>query len=286
MLLNKRSPVTVADFAIQALISLGLQYINNSSSSFRLVAEESAEELRADEVSAQIVTDLVNQFNRHNQKKIYTMNEVLDAIDSGNDDGITPSFWTLDPIDGTLGFIRGDQYVVALAYIGQDGEIDMGLVGAPNLMEGGCIYVAVRDTKTVIYSLDGKIIGHPRCNHQSTAADTLFIESIAHTDNGISEKLRSALGIISNPIKMDSIAKYCCVSNGSVSVYPRIGKNQNIWDHAPGVILVQESGGRVTDARGNKLNWLKGRKLFDNFGVIASNGVLHDDILLALKEIL
>jgi 3'(2'), 5'-bisphosphate nucleotidase len=276
-------------------VSLGLQHLDSESSSpFRLVAEESAEELRKEEASsiAQTVTDLVNQFNTHNKEKVYSVDEVLDAIDSGKDGGVTPSFWTLDPIDGTLGFIRGDQYVVALAFIGKGGEIDMGFVGAPNLVEGGCIYVAVRGGGgTVVYSLSGEVTGHPRCNKEGSTTDALFIESVeaAHTNHALSKALMDALGVVSNPLRMDSMAKYCCVSNGSAAVLPRmprVGKSENIWDHAPGVILVEESGGKVTDAHGNKLNWLKGRKLFDNAGVIATNGVLHGDILSALKVVL
>lgn len=260
-----------------------------------MVAEESAEELRrggAATATAQIVTDLVNLFNTHNKQKVYSVDEVLDAIDSGSDGGVTPSFWTLDPIDGTLGFIRGDQYVVALAYIGKDGDIDMGFVGAPNLVEGGCIYVAVRGGGgTVVHSLEGEVLSHPRCNKGSSTTDALFIESVeaTHTNHALSKALMDTLGVVSSPLRMDSMAKYCCVSNGSAAILPRmprVGKSENIWDHAPGVILVQESGGKVTDAHGNELNWLKGRKLFDNSGVIATNGVLHSDILSALKAVL
>ena len=45
-------------------------------------------------------------------------------------------FWTLDPIDGTKGFLRGDQYVVALALVVK-GEVQIGALACPNL--GGWI---------------------------------------------------------------------------------------------------------------------------------------------------
>ena len=59
--------------------------------------------------------------------------------------------WTLDPIDGTKGFLRGGQYAVCLALI-VDGQVVLGVIGCPNLPvksaepDGprGCIFVAVK----------------------------------------------------------------------------------------------------------------------------------------------
>jgi 3'(2'), 5'-bisphosphate nucleotidase len=41
-------------------------------------------------------------------------------------------FWTLDPIDGTLGFLRREQYAVCLALV-VDGDVAVGVLGCPNL---------------------------------------------------------------------------------------------------------------------------------------------------------
>ena len=43
---------------------------------------------------------------------------------------VGPSFWTLDPIDGTKGFLRRDQYAIALAYV-VDGVVQLGVLGCP-----------------------------------------------------------------------------------------------------------------------------------------------------------
>lgn len=58
--------------------------------------------------------------------------------------------WTLDPIDGTKGFLRGGQYAVCLALI-VDSKVVLGVIGCPNLprqwndesSERGSIFVAV-----------------------------------------------------------------------------------------------------------------------------------------------
>lgn len=59
--------------------------------------------------------------------------------------------WTLDPIDGTKGFLRGEQYAVCLALI-VDSQVQVGVIGCPNLLhdlngnpeDKGVLFVAVK----------------------------------------------------------------------------------------------------------------------------------------------
>lgn len=58
--------------------------------------------------------------------------QVLEAIGRCNSKGGSMGrFWALDPVDGTLGFVRGDQYAVALSLI-EDGQVILGVLGCPN----------------------------------------------------------------------------------------------------------------------------------------------------------
>ncbi len=60
-----------------------------------------------------------------------TPEEVCGLIDRGS--GEPPrTFWTLDPIDGTKGFLRREQYAVALALV-RDGKVELGVLGCPEL---------------------------------------------------------------------------------------------------------------------------------------------------------
>lgn len=52
---------------------------------------------------------------------------------------------------------------------------------------------------------------------------------------------------------------------------------EHIWDHAAGVIIVEEAGGRVSDMNGKPLDFSKGRTLAENLGVVcAANGVFKE----------
>ena len=54
---------------------------------------------------------------------------------------------------------------------------------------------------------------------------------------------------------------------------------EKIWDHAAGVIILEEAGGIVTDIKGNPLNFSLGKRLEENRGIIATNGQFHDLVL-------
>ena len=49
----------------------------------------------------------------------------------------------------------------------------------------------------------------------------------------------------------------------------------NLWDLAAPKLIVEEAGGRLTD--------LQGEPRADGGSAVASNGVLHDDVLAALR---
>ena len=122
-----RSPVTVADFTAQVIVS---KLLAEQFPDAFLVGEENSAMLRGDdgkETMAQII-----RFAQGFIPEV-TPEGVCDWIDRGMGD--PPSaYWTLDPIDGTKGFLRGDQYAVALAYV-VAGQVQIGVLGCPELEE-------------------------------------------------------------------------------------------------------------------------------------------------------
>jgi 3'(2'), 5'-bisphosphate nucleotidase len=222
--------------------------------------------------------------------------DVCDWIDRG---GSEPEgrFWTLDPIDGTKGFLRGEQYAVALALVEQ-GQVQVGALACPNLPfdlsqeDGprGVIFMAERGRGAEMVPMDG---GEPRRIHVSSLADAAaarFVESVesGHADHDAHQALARALGITRPSLRLDSQAKYGVVARGDAAIYLRLPSprtpdyRERIWDHAAGALIVQEAGGCVTDAFGRELDFGQGRQLANNRGVVVSNGQLHAGILEAL----
>jgi 3'(2'), 5'-bisphosphate nucleotidase len=289
-----RSPVTVADFGAQAVVSHDLMAAFPGDP---LVGEEDSAELREpanaelrDKVVAQVRT-IVPEMGA---------DEVLAAIDHGiYAGGGEGRHWTLDPIDGTKGFLRGDQYAVALALI-EDGEVVLGVLGCPNLPaeasepDGarGCVFVAVKGEGAVMRSLDDDDERPVRVTDVDDPSQASFCESVerAHSAHSESAQVAARLGITVPPFRIDSQCKYAAVARGDASIYLRLPTRKDyeekIWDHAAGVMVIQEAGGRVTDVRGAKLDFSLGRTLRDNSGVVVTNGTLHDRVIDAVMAVL
>lgn len=58
-----------------------------------------------------------------------------------------------------------------------------------------------------------------------------------------------------------------------------------MWDHAAGVVVLQEAGGKVTDQRGKALDFSKGAKLEDNSGIVATSSEIHDQVTNVLTNL-
>lgn len=96
------------------------------------------------------------------------------------------------------------------------------------------------------------------------------------------------LGIAGPSLRLDSQAKYGALSRGDAAVFmrfPPAAYREKIWDHAAGVCIVEEAGGRVTDAAGKPLDFSQGRYLALNLGIVAAPANMHADIIRAIQEV-
>ena len=289
-----RSPVTVADFGSQALIS---HHLAQAFPDIPLVAEEDADFLRTTDGAA--IRDRVVSHVRQ-QASGLSESGVLAAIDrGGHPGGAAWTQWVLDPIDGTKGFLRGDQYAVALALI-EDGALVLGVLGCPNLPieaaapEGpsGCLLTAARGGGSRIRALEGGEANPILVTNVEDPAEASFCESVesGHTSHGHAEQIAARLRVEAPPYRIDSQCKYAAIARGDASIYLRLPTRKDyeekIWDHAAGALIVEEAGGRVTDVRGQPLDFSIGRTLKNNSGVVATNGLLHDRVIAAVRAVL
>lgn len=283
---SDKSPVTVADYGSQAIIcqALAAAFPNDP-----VVGEEDATDLKQPEMA-----DRLQQVTAFIQPHVPTAtpDQVTQWIDHGNG-SVGRRFWTLDPIDGTKGFLRGDQYAIALALI-ENGDLKVGVLGCPALSFGdgpmGLLFTAVRGQGTTMQTLDG---GDPQgvTVVPPGEGDRLrFVESVeaSHGNQAQQEAVAKAAGITQPSVRMDSQAKYGAVAAGEAALYLRLPSpkypdyREKIWDHAAGAIVVEEAGGTVTDMHGKPLDFYSGVKMMDNRGVVVSNGAIHRAVLSAL----
>lgn len=281
-----KSPVTVADYGSQALICKALDAAFPKDA---IVGEEDATDLRSNAEQLKKVTNHVQSLVPD-----ATPEQVADWIDRGNGE-VGPRFWTLDPIDGTKGFLRQDQYAVAIALI-EDNEVKVGVMACPalNLESGeeGTLFVAVRGEGAIMMPISGGTGRSLRVVAADDVENMRFVESVeaSHGDQSRQNAVAKAVGFTAESVRMDSQAKYGIVASGQAALYMRLPSpktpdyRENIWDHAAGAIVVEEAGGRVTDMHGNSLPFGMGKKMVNNQGIVVSNGTIHDTVLKALKD--
>ncbi|MFZ5802412.1 MAG: inositol monophosphatase family protein [Candidatus Omnitrophota bacterium] len=288
------SPVTVGDFAAQALAGKRLR---EKYPDDRLVAEESSAPLRAS--GARETLEQVLTYTRKFAPEADAAS-LLQWIDHGTRKN-SERFWVLDPIDGTKGFIRGDQYAVALALV-EKGQVVLGAVACPRMnapgrevADDGLLVLAVRGGGCWSGGLRScRNFERVRVSDCADPRKMKLLRSVeaGHTHSGRTDLFLKALGVVPEPVLMDSQAKYALLASGAGDVLfyllpaERPDYRMKIWDVAPGAVLVEEAGGRVSDLEGKALDFTTGSRLEKNPGILATNGPLHEPVLDALKKIL
>ena len=288
------SPVTIADFAAQSVINGVISH--NFSKDINMVAEEESANLKDQKIIASILA-FVEGF-----LEITTDSRLRIAIDYGKGNRNPQKFWTLDPIDGTKGFIRGQQYSISLAYI-ENGEIKVGILGCPNLNPDcsgdpeevnarGSLLFAVKGLGAWSTSLDNPFSDcQPVFGNKKIPLEKLRLcESVeaAHSKHSLTKTILKSLNIQNKSIKLDSQVKYAVVARGQGHIYLRVPTSdyykEKIWDHAAGYIIAEEAGLRVSDINGKKLNFSCGDELKNNKGIVCTHKEHHELIIRSIKN--
>ncbi len=284
-----KSPVTIADFASQAIVC---SILNETFPDIPIVGEEESTDLKKDENR-----DLFNKIESflRNSKNLYNRlykKDICKSIDLGCGNPNDNIFWTLDPIDGTKGFLRGEQYAVALALI-KNGEVILGISGCPNLKiendsgNSGFIYFSVKGEGSSQINCETSEIKKIEVTDHIDKSKMRFVQSYEseHGNLKLQMKIAKMLGSAEPPVKLDSQVKYGIVASGNAEIYLRIPNpkhpdyKEKIWDHAAGSIIVEEAGGVVSDINGKPLDFSHGISLLNNTGILATTKKIQKEIL-------
>ncbi|TFY55125.1 hypothetical protein EVJ58_g8442 [Rhodofomes roseus] len=265
---DDKSPVTVGDFAAQAVVNT---ILSRTFPHDPVVGEEDSNDLRADTgVSLR-------------ERVVALANESLTApLQPGEDES-----WGVGPTQQ-----RTTEDLLAAI---DRGNYEGGRSGPPTGTRGA-IFVATRGhgvfqlplAPAVSLATDER---GERLRIPAFTPETLnLLESVekAHAKLSFNEKVARLLGVTRPPTRMDSQAKYAALARGDGGVYLRMpvgtGYKEKIWDHAPGSVLVEEAGGIVSDSRGRPLDFGLGRTLGENFGVVAAGKEVHAKVIEAIQR--
>ena len=279
------SPVTIADFAAQAIVGMHLK------TSF--VGEESTALLETQDDLRKAVLEAVRMYEPSVSESVF-----MESLRLGEGEPQSTGFWTLDPVDGTKGFLRGAHYCLALARI-EHGHPTVGVLGCPRLsarsgqIDGdGALFWALRGQPAYCSDMNedskAEVIQTP---HWTAGSDVLLTESAeaAHSDQDLAPQLLTAAQLVGGPpVRLDSQVKYAVVARGEAQILLRKPKGhyvEKIWDHAAGSLIAEMAGCQVTDLFGQKLDFTHGRRLEKNRGLLVAPSALHPRLLDAFRSL-
>jgi len=190
----------------------------------------------------------------------------------GTEAGDAPTRWYIDPIDGTHNFVRGVPLFGTLLAVERDGELQVGVLSAPALRER---WWARRGGGAWARSAGDDV---PRRIHVSQVAEI----GDAQVLYGSGQEIRASGRAPGFGAMLDAAWRergfgdfwgYALLAEGAAEAMVEVGLSS--WDAAAPTVLVEEAGGRVSD--------FDGRRAIDAGTFVASNGLLHDEVLARLR---
>ncbi|SPQ20666.1 03ee65f5-235a-4656-9d16-459c35188747 [Thermothielavioides terrestris] len=311
------SPVTVADFAIQAFLTRTLRRAFPQDG---FVGEESADQLRQNPKLRSRVLAIVAD-SAGDAALFRDEDDLCDVIDSCT--VLTPAaagprrIWVFDPIDGTKTFIRREQYAINIALLEGARQV-LSVVACPLLSADatapvtdgsvdptgrGCILYAVRGHGAYVRPLLGG--GAPDSQagtrrlprHADAVTSPAGLRSVtcwALLDSGVDEVHKDVAEALRVPFPgcdlLGWVPRWAVMALGAANmtvwVYKKRDRYAKIWDHAGAMLLFEEVGGLVTDVHGKEIDLAAGRKLKANFGFVAAPKSVHHLVLQAVHDTL
>jgi histidinol-phosphatase len=192
----------------------------------------------------------------------------------GEEFGGTTTFtgrqWIIDPIDGTKNFVRGVPVWASLIALLEDGVPSVGVVSAPALQRR---WWAARGQGAFV-AVDG---GGPLRLSVSSVADlgsaSLSFSSLSGwAQRGLRERFTELTDAVWRVRAYGDFLSYCLVAEGAVDIAAE--PEVSVWDLAALDVLVREAGGKLTG--------LDGAAGPHRGSAVATNGLLHDQVLSSL----
>ncbi len=159
--------------------------------------------------------------------------------------GAGPTYWLVDPLDGTKEFLKGlPEYTVNVALV----EAGVPILGVVYASAADCLYLAARGLGARRRDARGEV----RLRVAPVAQPRRAVVSRSHLSpetRALLERLR-----VTDTIPSGSSLKMCAVAEGAADVYPRLGPTR-LWDTAAGTAVATEAGCEVVALDGTPLRY-------------------------------
>jgi histidinol-phosphatase len=190
----------------------------------------------------------------------------------GTEAGEARTRWYIDPIDGTHNFIRGVPLFGTLLAVEREGELQAAVISAPALRER---WWARRGGGAWAHGADEARPRRIRVSAVRALEDAQVLYGSGHDleASGKAPGFHDLLGDVWRERGFGDFWGYALLAEGAAEAMVEVDLNS--WDAAAPTVLIEEAGGRVTD--------FDGRRVIDSGTFLATNGLLHDEVLGRLR---
>lgn len=199
------------------------------------------------------------------------------------DDGsrlVRERVWMVDPMDGTKDFIRGESGFAVMIGLLIGDRPSVGVVYQPI---GDRMYTAAAG-RGAWMSAGGAAAERLHVSDVRDPAQIRMVASKSHRE-AVIDRVRAELGI-TDELNVGSVGlKLGLIARGERDLYVNPSGHSKLWDVCGPEAILVEAGGRLTDARGAPLAY-RGQALGNLRGLIASNGLVHDEVVARLAPLL
>jgi histidinol-phosphatase len=191
----------------------------------------------------------------------------------GEEAGAGTVRWYIDPIDGTHNYIRGIPLFGTLLALEVDEEVQVGVLSAPALRER---WYASRGGGAWATGAAGAE-GPRRIRVSRVAAledaQVLYGSGSELEASGLVPGFRTLLQSVWRERGFGDFWGYALLAEGAAEAMVEV--DAKTWDLAAPLVLIEEAGGRLTD--------FSGARRIDKLEMVATNGLLHEEILARLR---
>ncbi len=179
--------------------------------------------------------------------------------------------WVIDPLDGTVNYTMRNTFFTTNLALLEDGEPILGVIYAPYTRE---LYVAEK----------GRGVKKNEKRIKVSTTEDLNDAFLTFGYGHQKESMKRAMNVYQSFETAARSMRHFGSSSLQLA-FVAIGRTDaeiitppvRLWDVAAGILMIKEAGGKVTDFNGDETNITKG-------GLVASNGLVHDQILKVIKK--
>lgn len=188
--------------------------------------------------------------------------------------------WMVDPLDGTNGFIDGNGDFAVQIGLTENGQCVLGVVYQPLT---GVLYRAVHGNGTWIERPQFEPM-QAQVSDKKNLSDMRLAASRSHRSPRMN-KVVARLGFPEEVQRGSVGIKIGLLIEQQCDVYIHLSPRTKQWDTCAPEVILTEAGGRITDLFGYPLNY-NVPEVQNRNGLVASNGVSHDQIIETLAPLL